>query len=64
MSKSITVKARWDGEANVWIAGGFSGHGFKFCSVVGEIITDLIIEGVSFHDIRLFDPARFMDHWT
>jgi sarcosine oxidase len=51
-------------EANVWIAGGFSGHGFKFCSVVGEIITDLIIEGVSFHDIRLFDPARFMDHWT
>jgi len=51
-------------EANVWLAGGFSGHGFKFCSVVGEIIADLIIEGVSFHDIRLFDPARFVDHWT
>ena len=51
-------------EANVLIAGGFSGHGFKFCSVVGEIIADLVIEGASFHDIKLFDPARYVDLWT
>ena len=24
---------------------GFSGHGFKFCSVVGEILADLALEG-------------------
>ena len=51
-------------QSNVWLAGGFSGHGFKFCSVVGEIIADLMLEGVSFHDIRLFDPARFVDRWS
>lgn len=31
----------------VSIAAGFSGHGFKFCSVVGEIMADLALEGGS-----------------
>ena len=31
--------------ANVAYAGGFSGHGFKFASVVGEILADLIMTG-------------------
>ena len=30
---------------NVLLAGGFSGHGFKFASVVGEILADLITTG-------------------
>jgi sarcosine oxidase len=30
-----------DGHGNVTIASGFSGHGFKFCSVVGEILADM-----------------------
>jgi len=48
----------------VVIAGGFSGHGFKFCSVVGEILTDLALEGGTRHPIgflrleRLTDTAR------
>lgn len=29
----------------VAIAAGFSGHGFKFASVVGEILADLVTEG-------------------
>ena len=29
----------------VVFAGGFSGHGFKFASVVGEILADLAIDG-------------------
>ncbi|MBV8262349.1 MAG: N-methyl-L-tryptophan oxidase [Candidatus Eremiobacteraeota bacterium] len=45
--------------ANVIIAGGFSGHGFKFCSVVGETIADLVVEGESFNTIELFSPTRF-----
>jgi sarcosine oxidase len=43
----------------VTLAAGFSGHGFKFCSVVGEILADLAIEGRSRWDIELFRLARF-----
>ena len=40
------------------IACGFSGHGFKFVPVVGEILADLAIEGTTRHPIGLFDPTR------
>jgi sarcosine oxidase len=42
----------------VAIACGFSGHGYKFCSVVGEILADLATEGSTHHPIDLFSPAR------
>jgi len=35
----------------VVVGGGFSGHGFKFCSAVGEILADLAIDGETRHDI-------------
>ena len=41
------------------VAGGFSGHGFKFSSVVGEIVADLVVHGSTAHPIALFDPVRF-----
>ena len=44
---------------NVAIACGFSGHGFKFVPVVGEILADLALEGSTQHPIGLFDPTRF-----
>ena len=40
------------------IAAGFSGHGYKFCGVVGEILADLATEGATDHPIDLFSPAR------
>ncbi len=43
----------------VQVAAGFSGHGFKFCSVVGEVLADLVTAGCSRHDIGLFGPTRF-----
>jgi sarcosine oxidase len=43
---------------HVSIAAGFSGHGYKFCSAVGEILADLAIEGKTEHPIDLFSPAR------
>lgn len=46
--------------ANVTIAAGFSGHGYKFCSVVGEIVAELAVSGKTRHDISLFSPERFM----
>jgi sarcosine oxidase len=44
---------------NVTIACGFSGHGFKFVPVVGEILADLATTGTTPHPISLFDPRRF-----
>jgi sarcosine oxidase len=43
----------------VVVAAGFSGHGFKFCSVVGEILADLTLDGSTPHDIGLFRLDRF-----
>lgn len=43
----------------VALAGGFSGHGFKFCSVVGEVLADLATRGETAHPIGLFSPQRF-----
>jgi monomeric sarcosine oxidase len=43
----------------VAIACGFSGHGFKFVPVVGEILADLAQRGHTDHSIGLFDPTRF-----
>ena len=35
------------------------GHGFKFCSVIGEIMADLALDGATRHDIELFRLDRF-----
>ena len=43
---------------HVVIAAGFSGHGFKFCSVVGEVIADLVVQGSSRFDLGLFRLGR------
>jgi len=43
---------------NVIIAAGFSGHGFKFCGVVGEIAADLALEGATKWDLELFRIRR------
>jgi sarcosine oxidase len=48
----------YPGASQVVIAAGFSGHGFKFCSVVGEIAADLALGGTTTHDIELFRLNR------
>lgn len=44
---------------NVVIGGGFSGHGFKFGPVLGEILRELALTGGSSHDLSLFGLGRF-----
>jgi sarcosine oxidase len=44
----------------VSIAAGFSGHGYKFCSVVGEIMADLAERGESRQDVGFFGLKRFV----
>ena len=43
----------------VAVAAGFSGHGYKFCSVVGEVMADLVAAGRARHDIEFFRLRRF-----
>jgi sarcosine oxidase len=38
---------------------GFSGHGFKFASAIGEVLADLAIDGATRHDIAFLSSARF-----
>ena len=42
----------------VLVAAGFSGHGFKMASVVGEVMADLAQQGNTRHDIKLHRLAR------
>lgn len=44
---------------HVFIAAGFSGHGFKFASAVGEVLSDLVTTGETKQDISLFRMDRF-----
>jgi sarcosine oxidase len=44
---------------NVIYAGGFSGHGFKFASVVGEILADLVTSGAATPDADFLRASRF-----
>jgi sarcosine oxidase len=43
---------------NVIYAGGFSGHGFKFASVVGEIVADLVTRGAATPDADFLRAER------
>ena len=43
----------------VVVGAGFSGHGYKFCSVIGEVLADLALDGGTRHDIGLFAAGRF-----
>jgi sarcosine oxidase len=43
----------------VVLASPCSGHGYKFASVVGEILADLAIDGVTRQPIAPFAPGRF-----
>ncbi|ADG98914.1 Sarcosine oxidase [Segniliparus rotundus DSM 44985] len=54
------VVARHPDCAAVTVACGFSGHGFKFVPVVGEILADLATTGSTAHPIGLFDPQRLV----
>ena len=43
----------------VTLAAGFSGHGFKFASVLGEVLADLATGAKPVYDLELFSLRRF-----
>ena len=48
------------GNERLLIAGGFSGHGFKFSVLVGDILADLAIDGTTRRPIDRFRVDRFL----
>ncbi|MBQ16677.1 MAG: N-methyl-L-tryptophan oxidase [Planctomycetaceae bacterium] len=42
------------------LAGGFSGHGFKFSILVGDILADLVLDGHTSRSIDRFRVDRFL----
>lgn len=41
------------------IAAGLSGHGFKFASVLGEVLCDLTLDGATRHPVGFLGLSRF-----
>lgn len=46
------------GDDRVIIAGGGSGHAFKFATAIGEVIMDLVLQGASSRSASIFSVAR------
>lgn len=44
--------------SHIAIAAGFSGHGYKFSTAVGEILIELVTDGETKQDISLFSAER------
>ena len=51
---------RLPGHPNVVVASACSGHGFKFSSVIGEILADLVIDGASRHEVGFLSAGRLV----
>ena len=49
---------------NVILASPCSGHGFKFASVIGEVLADLACDGHTKHPIDMFRLGRFKERET
>lgn len=52
---------RLPGRENVVLLSPCSGHGYKFCSVIGELAADLVTKGRTRLDIRFLSLDRFRD---
>ena len=46
-------------QPGLWIAAGFSGHGFMMAPVVGKWLASWIVDGVPSSDLGAFAPDRF-----
>jgi len=48
--------------SHVVIAAGFSGHGFKFSSAIGEVLCQMVTGEEEHHDLSLFSLRRFSNN--
>ena len=50
------------GEDGLWIAAGFSGHGFMLAPAVGRILADVLTGAAEDEALTLLDPGRFAEN--
>ena len=55
----LPLVGRVPGRGNVWVAGGYSGHGNVLGFACGALVADAILGDTSSPQLQLFDPARF-----
>ena len=59
--RAFHSRPRYPADMDVFVAAGFSGRGFKFCSVIGKIIADFCLDRPPAWDLRRFRLARLTD---
>jgi len=50
---------RVPGSRAIHLACGFSGHGFKFAPVIGEILAGMVVRGGTGHEMHFLRAGRF-----
>jgi glycine/D-amino acid oxidase-like deaminating enzyme len=53
----LPLAGRVPGRENVWVAGGYSGHGNVLALACGDLVARAIL-GEEPAELRMFDPAR------
>ncbi len=55
----LPLVGRVPNHEDVWVAGGYSGHGNVLGFACGELVADAILGDTSSPQLKLFEPARF-----
>ncbi len=55
------ILGRVPGHDGLWVAAGFSGHGFMLAPAVGRILAEAIVGAGEDEALRVLDPSRFAE---
>lgn len=55
------ILGRVPGAEQLWVAAGFSGHGFMLAPAVGRILADAVAGGAADEALGVLDPGRFAE---
>jgi glycine/D-amino acid oxidase-like deaminating enzyme len=56
------ILGEWPGLKGLYLANGFSGHGFQQCHAVGRYLAELILGQPPALDLSIFSPQRILDN--
>jgi FAD-dependent oxidoreductase domain-containing protein 1 len=56
------ILGEWPELNGLYLANGFSGHGFQQCHAVGRYISELILDQTPTLDLSIFSPQRILDN--
>jgi glycine/D-amino acid oxidase-like deaminating enzyme len=55
------ILGEWPELQGLYLANGFSGHGFQQCHAVGRYLSELITGQTVTLDLSIFSPQRILD---